>query len=179
MVLVLWAANPLNMHRIMPPIIDFRRSSLMLLFVLSYIAALSGCHYGPPTARIRGKVHFKDGTIPHGELAIVTFGPQKDSTAQVRKAATGVIDPTDGSFEMNTRKAGDGVNFGDYMVMFNVVKSMKDPKLVIAEKYTEPTSTPYKITVDGDRSDLDYEVEPATGKSAGGNSGAAGGPGPG
>ncbi len=153
-------------------IIDIRRSSFVLLAALICTAGLAGCHHGPPMARIRGKVHFKDGTIPQGELAIVKFNPTQESSAEVRKSATGTIDPNDGSFEMNTRKAGDGVHFGEYTVTFTVAKS--DGRLLVAPKFARPAETPFKVTVERDRSDLDYEVEPAPAGGAGNTSGAAG-----
>ena len=124
-------------------------------------------------ARIRGKVHFKDGTIPKGELAIVKFNPTQDSTAPVRKSATGTIDPNDGSFEMNTRIAGDGVHFGDYTVTFTVAEAMED--CLSLQKYGKPAETPFKITVDQNRSDLDYEIEPRRPGGTGNTGGATGG----
>jgi hypothetical protein len=158
----------------MPPNLFNRRAFAALLVAATCIAGLEGCDHGPPMARIRGKVHFKDGTIPKGELAIVKFNPAQDSAAQVRKSATGTIDPNDGSFEMNTRMAGDGVHFGDYSVTFTVAKG--DGRLLVAPKFARPAETPFKITVDGDRSDLEYEIEPA---QAGGAGATGGGLGPG
>lgn len=148
---------------------DLRRSLLCLILTSSFVVALAGCHHGPPIARVRGKVHFKDGTIPKGDLAIVKFNPAQNSKSEFRKSATGTIDPQDGSFDMNTRKAGDGVHFGDYTVTFTVAK--KNGSLLIASKYAQPTETPYKITVDRDRTDLDYDIEPSTGNAEGDNNG--------
>ncbi len=156
---------------------DNRHTLLCHILASSFLVALAGCQHGPPMARIRGKVHFKDGTIPHGELAIVKFNPTQDSKSEFRKSATGTIDPKDGSFEMNTRKAGDGVHFGDYTVTFTVAR--KNGSLLIVPKYAQPAETPYKITVDRDRTDLDYEVESATGNDEGGESAAGGLLGPG
>jgi hypothetical protein len=126
-------------------------------------------------ARVRGKVHFKDGTIPQGDLAIVKFNPTQDSTGQFRKSATGTIDPKDGSFEMNTRMAGDGVHYGDYTVTFTVADS--NARILVAPKYSKPAESPFKITVDRNRSDLDYEVEPASPGGAASSPGGSLGPG--
>jgi hypothetical protein len=157
----------------MPQIFDIRRSYIAFSVAVMCIVGLAGCNHGPPMARIRGKVQFKDGKIPQGELAIVKFNPAQDSTAQIRKSATGTIDPNDGSFEMNTRKAGDGVHFGEYTVTFTVAKS--DGRLLVAPKFARPAETPFKISVDDDRSDLVYEVEPAPAGGPGSAGGAAGG----
>jgi hypothetical protein len=150
-----------------------RLASVALLVAATWVAGLVGCNHGPPMARVRGKVHFKDGTIPKGELAIVKFNPVQDSTAQVRKSATGTIDPNDGSFEMNTRMAGDGVHHGDYAVTFTVATS--DGRLLVAPRFARPAETPFKETINRNRSDLSYEIEPAP---AGGATAAGGGLGP-
>jgi hypothetical protein len=93
----------------------------------------------------------------------VQFLPTANSTATVRSAATGVIQP-DGSFQMSTKQAGDGVVVGDYNVTFLVWRSPTDPSTsMIAPKYGIPGMTPYKITVDRDVSDLKYEIEPMPG----------------
>ena len=113
---------------------------------------------------VSGKVRYKDGTIPKGGVAVVGFTPTKDSTAEVRQAASGAIGP-DGSFSMFSRVAGDGVYAGDYAVTFAVVKAPMDPTPLIVAKYRSPATTPYKITVDENKTDLEYEIEPLPGVS--------------
>src|SRR4051812_48556310 len=90
------------------------------LVVLPCAVALSGCGT-KEMYQVRGKVIYKDGSVPTGTLAIVLFSPSPDSTAMVRKSASGPIGP-DGSFEMVTRVPGDGVHHGEYGVIFRVLQ---------------------------------------------------------
>src|SRR4051812_9131085 len=85
-----------------------RRLSLVVLLILPGMVTLSGCTKGPKMARVRGKCVYKGGSVPQGGVAVVRFSPAGDSTTEVRKGATSAIDP-DGSFELWTRKPGDGV----------------------------------------------------------------------
>jgi hypothetical protein len=124
--------------------------------------ALTGCNRRPAMAQAKGKVLFKDGTVPQGGVRVVRFEPATDTTAEVRKAAQGDI-LGDGSFEMYTRKPGDGVFVGKYSVTFTVWKGPRDRVSLIDEKYTTSATTPYKVTVDDDVDDLKFEIEPAAG----------------
>jgi len=111
-------------------------------------------------AQVSGKVLYPDGSVPKGGICTVQFVPI--SAVEVRKAATGFIG-SDGSFEMYTRKPGDGVFLGEYAVTFAVWKGPRDPTSLIDEKYTASTTTPYKVKIDGDKTDLAFEIEPARG----------------
>jgi hypothetical protein len=122
--------------------------------------------------QVSGKVHYKDGTVPKGGVALVGFTPTKESTAEVRQAATGAIGP-DGSFTMFSRVVGDGVYAGDYIVTFAVAKAPMDPTPLIMAKYMSPATTPYKITVDGNKDNLDYEIEPLPGVTGAAATGAS------
>ncbi len=90
---------------------------------------------------------------------MVRFEPTRDSPALVRQAAGGSIGD-DGSFVLSTRKPGDGVYLGKYAVTFTVLKAPRDPVSLVEEKYTFSATTPYHVTVDGDQSDLFFEIEP-------------------
>jgi hypothetical protein len=126
------------------------------------MAGVIGCDRGPKMYQVSGKVLYKDGTVPRGGIAVVAFQPAPDSTAEVRRAASGPIGP-DGSFTMSTRVAGDGVYAGDYVVIFTVAKAIMDPKPLILDKYQSPHTSPYKVKVDGDLEGLSYEIEPLPG----------------
>jgi hypothetical protein len=154
-----------------------RRWLCVLAIALPCLTATVGCQHGPKKYHISGKVLYKNGTVPKGGIAIVSFTPTKDSTAEVRQTATGAIGP-DGSFEMYTRQAGDGVYAGDYVVVFQVAKAVMDPQPLILEKYWSASKSPFKITVDRDVNDLNYEIEPLPGVS-GKAAATGGGPGPG
>jgi hypothetical protein len=88
--------------------------------------------------------------------------PTAESTAEIRKGATGAIMP-DGSFELFTVKPGDGVYEGDYDVTFAVLKGPMDPTPLIAPKYMNPQTSGYKVTVDGNIDDLEFQIEPLPG----------------
>lgn len=126
----------------------------------------SGCNRGPAMAQVRGHVFNKDGSVPQGGVRVVRFEPAKDSSAMVRKGASGPI-KDDGSFEMYTQFPGDGVHLGEYSVTFGIMKGPMDPISLIDEKYTSAATSPYKVTVDGDMEGLRFEVEPLLGGPAG------------
>jgi len=90
----------------------------------------------------------------------VNLEPTVDSPAEIRKAASGQISKEDGSFELYTRKPGDGVFLGEYAVVFAVWKGPMEPVSLIDEKYTNSTTTPYHVTVDQDMHELVFELEP-------------------
>jgi hypothetical protein len=112
--------------------------------------------------RVRGKVFYKDGSVPRGGVCVVALQPAADTTAEVRKSATSAIE-SDGSFDMMTRQPGDGAYYGNYVVTFTVMKDPHDAAPLILAKYTRPAETPYKLTVDGDKEGLVYEIEPLAG----------------
>jgi hypothetical protein len=64
----------------------------------------------------------------------------------------------DGSFELFTRRPGDGVLPGKYAVIISVIKAPRDPVLLIDEKYTVSATTPYHETIEDDIVDLLYIV---------------------
>jgi hypothetical protein len=130
-----------------------------LCFACSMFA---GCNRGPAMYHVRGKVLYKDGSVPRG-MGAVHFEPTSESTAAIRKVASGDIGP-DGSFELMTRKPGDGVFRGEYVATIAVVKSATDPTLLSAETYRNAKTTPFPpITIDHNISDLKFEIEPSIG----------------
>ena len=114
--------------------------------------------------QVRGKVTYKDGSVPKGILAIVTLTPTGDSSATVRKGASGPIQ-SDGTFEMVTRVPGDGVHRGEYAVTFRVLRDATTLTSLINPKYSSPVTPPFAVTVDHDISDLSYQIERAEGVS--------------
>jgi hypothetical protein len=132
------------------------------LLVTASIAllAIAGCNRGPAMKQVSGTVTYKGGKAPTGELCVIRFEPTPNSTAEVRKAASSGINP-DGTFNMNTRQAGDGVHVGEYAVTFVIAKSMAESKSLVAPKYTRAATTPFTVTVDRNISDLKFEIEPS------------------
>ena len=136
---------------------------ILLLSVLLGATTLVGCDRGPAVAQVKGQVLNLDGSVPRGAVRIVRFEPLGENTAEIRKAASGDIDPNDGSFELYTRRPGDGVYLGDYAVTFAVLSDPHDMNSsLVVGKYTNAKETPYHVTVDGDVDDLKFEIEPLT-----------------
>lgn len=102
----------------------------------------------------------KDGSVPAGGVRVVQFVPASDTTAEIRKGASGEIQD-DGSFTAYTRKPGDGVFLGKYDVTFSVWKTPMDSTSLIAPKFSRASTTPYHVTVEDDVNDLKFELEPA------------------
>jgi len=119
-----------------------------------------GCERGPQIAQLRGKVLYKDGSVPQGGVRVVRFEPVANAPAEQRQTATGAIQ-LDGTFEMCRRVPGDGVLHGDYAVTFTVWKGPREPVSFVDDKFTNSATTPYHLTVEGDRDDLFFEIERA------------------
>jgi hypothetical protein len=128
------------------------------IFAALCLPGISGCQRGPAVAQVSGKVVYEDGSAPQGGVRVVRFEPAGDSQAEIRKAATGEIQP-DGSFEMYTRVPGDGVYLGKYAVTFAIWKGPMDPTSLIPNAYTTAATTPYTLTIDDDKHDLVFEID--------------------
>jgi hypothetical protein len=150
---------------------NFRRLCAVPLFVLLCVITLAGCNRGPKMVQVSGKVFYKDGSVPKGGVCVVNFNPTPDSTAPIKKAASGPIGP-DGSFSLTTRTANDGIYVGQYAVTFTVFPGPMDPRSLVLQKYASPMLTPFKVNVDANVSDLKFEIEPAPGAVGAGVSGA-------
>lgn len=127
--------------------------------LVSFVALsciLTGC--GKPTAQVSGRVTWTDGTPLEGEIRVIRFEPTADSTAEIKKAAFADI-ADDGSFELLTRQAGDGVYIGKYKVTFTVLKTAMGREPVLPEKYTTADASPFEMEVKSDISGLKYELE--------------------
>lgn len=138
----------------------FLRSLPRLLVLAASFTAIVGCGDSRPVAQIRGKVVAKNGALPSAPMRVVRFEPTPDSNAAIRKGASGSIND-DGSFELFTRRPGDGVHHGKYAVTFAFFRSATDQRPLIAPKYSKATTTPYQLVVDKDMDDLSFEIEPA------------------
>jgi hypothetical protein len=145
--------------------ICIRRCGWVVALLVAGVTISTGCNRGPKMAQISGVVHYKDGSVPKGGVCIIRFSPTQETTAEVRQGASGAIGP-DGRFTLRSKTADDGVYYGDYAVTFAVWPGPMDPRSLILPKYTAPMMTPYKVTVDGDRDDLKFEIEPMPGGPA-------------
>jgi hypothetical protein len=134
-----------------------RDTTILPILFAVVVAGQPGCE-SRTTYQVTGRVQYKDGSPITGGARVIRLEPADDTTAKIRKGASGTIDE-DGSFEMFTRKPGDGVIAGQYVVTFTVMDKPMGGKLLIPYKYTDAAQSPYNIDVDGDKTGLLYELE--------------------
>ncbi len=95
---------------------------------------------------VRGTVHFRDGTVPRGEIAVIRLEPL---VAGGRPAIGDIHE--DGSFDLSTVGGTKGVLPGKYKVTLKVSKTYERPHVsVVAAKYDR-----------AETSDIDVEVSSA------------------
>ncbi|MBA4107081.1 MAG: hypothetical protein C0485_15150 [Pirellula sp.] len=134
------------------------RSLLPLLVAAACVTGIAGCGESRPVAQVRGKVICKGGALPAAGIRMVRLQPTTDSDAVIRKGAGGSI-KGDGSFELYTRRPGDGVHAGKYAVTFAFYKGAMDQKSLIPAKYANAATTPLHLDVKEDIDDLVLEIE--------------------
>jgi hypothetical protein len=135
-------------HMLLPPLIVWA----------STLVGVAGCGNGHPVAQVRGKVVFKNGEMPRTSVRYIRFECAADTDAAVRKGASGAIED-DGSFELFTRRPGDGVHYGKYAVTFAIQPGPMDRRSLVPAKYTSAATTPYQIIVDKDLNSLEFEID--------------------
>jgi len=136
-----------------------RNYILLLLPTMAVcFGGMTGCGKSRPVAQVRGKVVFKNGSMPNAGIRYVRLEPAADSTAVIRKGASGSVND-DGAFDIYTLRPGDGVHLGKYAVTFTFLQSVKVQKQMIDAKYTTAATTPYHLNVHRDTDDLEYELE--------------------
>jgi hypothetical protein len=104
-------------------------------------------------------VQYKGGAPIKAGVRIIRFEPAPDTTATVRRTASSDIAP-DGSFTLFSRKPGDGVPLGKYIVTFTIISSPTGGENLIKPEYMSPSESPYEVEVKDDMSGLLYEVVP-------------------
>src|SRR5262245_31830433 len=105
----------------LPPL---RRALPCLLLVV--MCATIGCNRGPAMVQVRGKVLDENGQPIKRGVREISFEPMDDTSAVQRR--TGIVQILDdGSFELFTRRPGDGVLPGKYAVTISVIKAPRDP----------------------------------------------------
>jgi hypothetical protein len=124
-------------------------------FVLALLGQ-AGCRRD--SYQVHGRVQYTDGTPISGGLRVIRFEPTDDTNAKIRKAASSII-ADDGTFELHTRKPGDGVHAGKYAVTFTVRTTPFGGTSLIAKQFGERNSTPFNIVVDRDQEELLFELE--------------------
>jgi hypothetical protein len=141
-----------------PAVTRFQPSQLWLIALVLAPLVCIGCA-GKETAQVSGRVQYKGGKPIEAGIRVIRFEPAAGSSAAVRKTASGNIEP-DGSFELFTRKPGDGVPLGKYTVTFTILSGATGGESLIKPEYNTAEATPFTEQIDTDRNDLLYEIEP-------------------
>jgi hypothetical protein len=128
-----------------------------LLAFVGLVLALTGCG-SRESYDVSGVAKYQDGSPITGAVRIVRLEPAADTTATLRKVASGYL-AEDGSFEMFTRKPGDGVVPGKYVVTFTVMDKAMGGKSLIPAKYNNAETSPFELVVDDDKDGLEYKLE--------------------
>jgi hypothetical protein len=136
---------------------DRSRTAFAALAVILGLLIHVGCT-SRSAYQVSGRVQYKDGSPITGGSRVIHLEPAANTTAQIRKMATGEI-TSDGSFTMYTRKPGDGVIPGIYVITFSVLDKPMGGKSLIPAKYSSAADSPLSITVDGNKTELLYELE--------------------
>ncbi|WP_425395170.1 hypothetical protein [Aeoliella sp.] len=119
------------------------------------VVCVVGC--GSDTAQVSGKVHYEDGSPVEGAIRVIRFEPT-DATADGRKVASGRL-AEDGSYELMTKRPGDGVSKGKYKVTFTVLESPQTGVSLIKPEYMSADSSPLEVTVDHSGEDYNFTLE--------------------
>jgi len=125
---------------------------------------MAGCGaQGPETIPIRGEVLYKGTPLKNVPQGIVRYLPKSPDNG---RQASGRIQP-DGSFVLTTFKASDGVVPGEYTITVSAYSreapsraeveasgglGIAGPKLMIPERYTDPTASGLNDIVDSNHS---------------------------
>jgi hypothetical protein len=141
----------------LPKFPALRRRYPVAAGLLLCLIGQTGCG-GRESYQVSGRAQYKDGSPITGGVRVIRLEPTQDSTAVIRKAAGTTIAP-DGTFEIFTRKPGDGVIPGKYAVTFTVLDKPFGGKSLIAAKFTNPVDTPFELVVDEDKTELLFELE--------------------
>jgi hypothetical protein len=119
------------------------------LLIGAALSGLYGCGRSNPMGQVRGQVTFADGKMPEAGVRVVRLECAADTDAAVRKGATGIV-KDDGTFEVYTRRPGDGVHYGKYDVTILFCRSTTDQRPLIPAEYTMSATSPFHVVVDGD-----------------------------
>jgi len=137
-----------------------------LLLAAVSMVGISGCGGGGP------KLHQVSGTLTHNGKPlpdmVVQFTPVADT-----KGSIGTTD-SDGKFTLKFSPKESGVTAGEHVV--HVAYEPEDPDMLVAaqagefaklpanvrdvlKKYSDPQTSPCKVVIDGDTSDLEVKLD--------------------
>jgi hypothetical protein len=135
--------------------------ALSVCLLIVGLLAAGGCGpKGPVRVKVTGKVKYKDGSVPAGEVAVIRFEPVNPGPGN--KAASSGIGQ-DGSYSLTTMDPNDGAFPGDYKVTFTVkAKYDATSPNMVAPQYASAATTPLNATVKvGEKNEFNFEIEKA------------------
>jgi len=114
------------------------------------LSIVAGCGGEPfKLIPVSGKVTYADGSLIPGDQILVRFVPDQEAVEgkPVPPAATGEVNPQDGTFEgLTTHKYLDGAVAGKHKVTVVAMKTAPDgslaPSRAVPEKYQDAATTP-------------------------------------
>jgi hypothetical protein len=144
------------------------RSWLWAMIPAVLVSGCSDDRSKPPMAKVTGKVVYKGKPVNNGS---VIFTPVAGKGGETGQNATGQLE-SDGSFTLTTFNTGDGAILGQHVVTveargddLNKLNQPKAdgtiayvlPKPTIPAKYTSPSTSPLRFTVE--KTDNNFEIE--------------------
>lgn len=115
-----------------------------------------GC--GSDMVQVGGRVEYEDGSPIVGAIRVIRFEPDDETSAVVRKTASGEI-AEDGTFRLMTKLPDDGVFKGEYVVTFTVLKDPKTGESLIKEEFSTFALSPFEVSVQESKSDYLFQLE--------------------
>lgn len=122
------------------------------------LATFAGCGGGEDILPVTGVVKYADGTIPKGEIAVVTFTPDKLGSGLKTKGASGDIKP-DGTFRLSAIGGSDGAYPGKYKVTVKVLKAYTSPVNLVAKKYDSIDTTPLNAEIKSGQQHFEFVLD--------------------
>jgi hypothetical protein len=134
--------------------------------VACVLASIAGCGGEPfKLVPVAGKVTYADGSLIPGDQILIRFVPEPPAADAklVPPAATGEVNPQDGTFEgLTTHKYLDGVVPGTHKVTVVAMKTGPDgtlaPSRAVPEKYQDAATTPLTWEVVAGKS-AEFKIE--------------------
>jgi len=111
-------------------------------------------------APVTGSVKFKDGSIPAGEHASITFVPDGIPPVgnETPPTSSGTIKP-DGTFELSASQNVPGAVVGKHKVRVNVTTGYPNVKPAVAAKYLDEKKSDLTAEVKPGPNSFDFQVE--------------------
>lgn len=129
---------------------------LLLLVILLMAAIAGGCGDGREyPVKASGQVFLNGQPLKFEGDGFIQVVPKNS------RAATGRIDPQDGSFTLTTSVPGDGVMPGEHAVTVKVIAAGRGGNAValLPEAYASTSSSGLTVTIDGPTDTLRIDLE--------------------